>query len=130
MLLAVLENVAPPPLTRLEQAVLDHADFDVSMSFDEQCENVRRWLRSEIENKLREVAKTDTVELVCGVCGSPTDVSRGHALKVAAGSVPPPKCFECRRPERDAEAEAEAVAFVAALGDQAPELAGVVAALR
>ena len=37
----------PPPLTELERLVLD-ADCDIQLGFDQVCENVRVWLRSEI----------------------------------------------------------------------------------
>ncbi len=105
------------------------ADIDYRLGIDEACENVRRWLRAEIDRRLREVAKKETVEVVCGVCGEPTDVSTGHALKFQAGNVPAPMCFACRRPERNAEAQAAALVFVEQLGEEAREFAGALAAL-
>ncbi len=53
MLIRVLEHGAPRPLTRLEEMVLA-ADVDYRLGIDEACENVRAWLRAEIEKRLRE----------------------------------------------------------------------------
>ena len=56
----------------------------------------------------------------CGsVCGEMTDVSPSHAGKLGTSGVPAPKCLACRRPARDAEAQAAALAFVEQLGDSA-----------
>ena len=95
----------PPPLSELERRVLE-ADPDHSLGFDEACENVPRWLRAEVDRRLREAARWDPVEITCVGCGEPVDVSRGQAEPV------------------------EAACFVEQLGDSAKELAGAFAALR
>ena len=76
------------------------------------------------------MAKTETVEVACSVCGEMTDVSPSHAGKLGTSGVPAPKCHACRRPARDAEAQAAALAFVEQLGDSAVELGRTFAALR
>ncbi len=53
MLIRVLEHGALPPLTRLEEMVLA-ADVDYRLGIDEACENVRVWLRAEVDRRLRE----------------------------------------------------------------------------
>ena len=95
-----------------------------------QVERVRVWLRSEIEKRLRNAAQRERVEVNCRSCGGVTDISVSHADKVLHGRVELPLCLDCRSPARTAEADAEVVAFVAALGDQADEFVGAIAALR
>ena len=56
--------------------------------------------------------------------------SRGYAEQILAGSRSAPKCFECTRPARDAEAEAAALAWVEQLGERTVELERALAALR
>ena len=118
-----------PPLTKLERMVLD-AGYPSSMGIDQACENVREWMRQEIDRRLREVAKKERVEVVRRVCGSPTDVSQSHAEKLVNGRFALPLCIDCARsPARAAEVDAEIMAFVASVGESA-EFAGAVAALR
>ena len=119
---------APPPMTRLETMVLA-ADIPLDLGIDDACDRVRAWLRSEIDRRLRETVTPEPVELACPDCGEVVDVSASSAEKVSSGHARPPRCFECARPARAAEAQAEAIQFVELLGDSAEELARAVAAL-
>ncbi len=103
-----------PPLSPLEELVADCYDIHDG-SFDEQCERVRRWLRAEIDQRLREAAKKERVEVACRICGAPTDVSQSHAEKLVNGRFALPLCLDCRSPAKTAEADAEVVAFVECL---------------
>ena len=66
-----------------------------------------------------------------GYRGELTDVSQSYGGQVLLGQRELPLCLDCRNPTRtaEAEAEAEAAAFVEQLGEQARELAVVLAAL-
>ena len=68
---------APPPLTELERRVLD-AGYPYTMGLDDACDNVRRWLRAEVDRRLRETATPDPVELKCD-CGEPFHVGARYA---------------------------------------------------
>ena len=98
-------------------------------TFEEQCERFRNYLRAEVDRRLRELAKSERVELACRRCGEPTDVSQSHAEKVTHGRVPPPLCLDCRSPARAAETDAEAVRFVELFDGSPEEIARAVAAL-
>ncbi len=121
---------APPPLSRLEELVLE-ADIRIhGLGFDATCDLYRERLRDAIAKKLRELAKTERVEVACRVCGEVIERSPSHAERALAGRVPLPLCEACRWPERSAREDDEAARFVASLGAQAREFAGAVAALR
>ena len=55
-------------------------------------------------------------------------VSRSYAAKLKTAGREP-VCLDCSSPARTAEVEAEAVAWIRSLGDQAAEVADAVAAL-
>ena len=70
---------ALPPLTRLEELVLDNVPFDpTTPSLDVQVEPVRRWLRSEVDRRLREVARKERVDECVGA-PLPEDQVRAQA---------------------------------------------------
>ena len=48
----------PPPLSRLEQLFLDSGSYDFHQgSLDAQCNRIREWLRSEIDQRPRDATK-------------------------------------------------------------------------
>ena len=96
---------APPPFSRLEWLFLS-SGYDVREGgFDEQVERVRRWLRAEVDRRLRELAKTEPVPFPCPACGELVEVSTSYHEKVRSGRVSAPLCFECKRPKQAVQAE-------------------------
>ena len=81
-------------------------------------------------SELREQAKRERVEVPCGICGEPTDISHSYAEKLVNGKRPAPRCLDCKSPTRAAQVNAEAARFVELLGDRARELAVALAALH
>ena len=113
-----------PPLSRLEQLVLDSGqEVWFELGFDQTCDRYRVYLRNEIDRRLRELARKEPVEVVCSSCGEIMDVSPSHAEKLS--SRPAPRCASCKSPERAAQEDTEAARFVEQLGESARELAGV-----
>ena len=109
----------PPPLSRLEELVLDNVPSDpATPSFEEQCARVRRWLRAEVDTRLRAtVPKTPMVERRCSECGERFEVSERRARDLTT-------CDECRNPLKLAPT-AEELAWAAS---QPPEVQARVAA--
>ena len=92
----------------------------------DQLENVREYLRAEVDGRLREMAAKDPVERPCRTCGTPVEVPPSTAAKIGRLN---PQCADCKRPERAAREDAEAAQFVVLLGDTPEELARAIAAL-
>ena len=126
MLLAVhpLDEYDAPSPRLLSIVMRCSVPFD-EVPLVEQLENVRQYLRAEVDKRLRELAAKDPIERPCRTCGAPVEISPSTAARSRLG----PLCADCRWPERAAREDAEAVRFVELLTDSPEELAAAIAAL-
>jgi hypothetical protein len=120
----------PPSFSRLEEWCSPARLQGLDEGLDALFEKYRAALRAAIMERLRELARTEQVELQRRVCGEVVERSPSHSARVRAGRAPRPVCESCRWPERAALQDAEAARFVEALADQVDEFSGVLASLR